>query len=371
MKRSVSVKTNLWKEAPDTPEAAGGARRFVRISVCLLTAFLLLFSIFSRNVPAARAEAPAVGDFITFGHYEQDNNPENGAEPIEWRVLATGGDKIFVVSKYILDIAPYHNEYLTAGITWEKCSLRAFMNGDFYNAAFTGPEKSAILLTDVQNDDNPHGTPGGAATQDYLFALSARELSLYTEYHCIYDEEGGEYIHPDRMAYYTPYAEAKGGTKWDGYETGFYWLRTPGDVPGDAANISCHGYGVAEDLSYTSSHYVTCATYGVRPAMYLSLEKLYAPEDPADESPAPATQDPDQTAMPEQTATPEQPAFPTAPGVTDRPAASTPETGNTEIRENSWSEVLQLDRPTVVLMVVLVLVSASILYWCLVQLRRK
>ena len=28
-----------------------------------------------------------VGDVITFGTYEQDNNLENGAEPIEWQVL--------------------------------------------------------------------------------------------------------------------------------------------------------------------------------------------------------------------------------------------------------------------------------------------
>lgn len=28
-----------------------------------------------------------VGDIVKFGSYEQDNNTENGAEPIEWQVL--------------------------------------------------------------------------------------------------------------------------------------------------------------------------------------------------------------------------------------------------------------------------------------------
>ena len=325
----------------------------------ILAALLLTFMFFTQSVPPAHAETPAVGDFITFGHYEQDNNTENGSEPVEWRVLAVDGDKILVVSKYILDIAPYHNEYRTAGITWAQCSLRDFMNGDFYNTAFNETEKNAILLTDVQNDDNPNGTPGGEATQDHIFPLSAKEVSLYMEYHCIYDEEGGEYIHPDRMAYYTPYAEAKGGTKWEGYDTGFYWLRTPGEVPGDAANISCHGYGVAEDLSYTSSHYVTFANYGVRPAMYLSLAKLSGESSPT-ESPDVSTQAPDGTAGPE------APASGTA---SSTPAPSGDK--NTDTEEASWAEILKLDGATVIMLVVILAASALIMYWCIVQLKKK
>lgn len=327
---------------------------------CLITGLLLFFTVFVQSAPAAYAETPAVGDFITFGHYEQDNNPDNGKEPVEWRVLSVNGDKILVVSRYILDIAPYHNEYLPAGITWAQCSLRDFMNGDFYNAAFDEAEKKAILLTDVQNDDNPNGTPGGEDTQDYVFALSAKEISAYTAYHCIYDEEGDEYIHPDRMAYYTAYAEAKGGTKWDGYDTGFYWLRTPGEVQGDAANISCHGYGVAEDLSYTSSHYVTCATYGVRPAMVLSAAQLASPEAPGD-----ATENPD--------ASSQLPSDPTNGGNNPDTSTAAPTQGDkgTGKTEASWAEILNFDAATVILLLLIFIVSGLIIYWCIRQLKRR
>lgn len=335
---------------------------------CLIIGVLLFFAILAGSASAAYAETPAVGDFITFGHYEQDNDPDNGSEPIEWRVLSVNGDKILVVSRYILDIAPYHNKYLVAGITWAQCSLRDFMNGDFYNTAFDETEKKAILLTNVQNDDNPNGTPGGEATQDHIFALSAKEIAAYTEYHCIYDKEGGgEYIHPDRMAYYTAYAEAKGGTKWDGYDTGFYWLRTPGRVPGDAANISCHGYGVAADLSYTSSHYVTCATYGVRPAMVLSAAQLAVPGTPGG----------DVTENPE--APSQMPADPTD---TENNTGSGNNTGtstsvsaqedkNVEKSEASWAKILNFDGATVIILLFIFVVSGMIIYWCIMQRRKR
>lgn len=34
-------------------------------------------------------------------------------------------------------------------ITWEQCTLRAWLNGDFCNEAFTEEEKAAILVSDL------------------------------------------------------------------------------------------------------------------------------------------------------------------------------------------------------------------------------
>ena len=54
--------------------------------------------------PAVATKVPrfasvAVGDVITFGTYEQDNNPDNGPEPNEWVVLDVKDRKALVISK--------------------------------------------------------------------------------------------------------------------------------------------------------------------------------------------------------------------------------------------------------------------------------
>ena len=43
---------------------------------------------------------------ITVGHYEQDADPSNGAEPIEWIVLENSGKTAMLISKYGLDAKP-------------------------------------------------------------------------------------------------------------------------------------------------------------------------------------------------------------------------------------------------------------------------
>ena len=42
----------------------------------------------------------SVGGIACFGHYEQDNDADDGAEPIEWIVLAAEGDARLLLSRY-------------------------------------------------------------------------------------------------------------------------------------------------------------------------------------------------------------------------------------------------------------------------------
>ena len=49
-----------------------------------------------------------IGDYVTFGTYEQDNNLKNGAEAIEWQVLDKKDCKVLLLSKYALDAKPYN-----------------------------------------------------------------------------------------------------------------------------------------------------------------------------------------------------------------------------------------------------------------------
>ena len=89
------------------------------------------------------------GDTILLGKYEQDY-VSSGKEDIEWIVLDKKEDgSLFVMSKYGLDMQPYHSE--DAEVTWETCSLRKWLNNDFYNAAFTKAEKEKIQTTTVES----------------------------------------------------------------------------------------------------------------------------------------------------------------------------------------------------------------------------
>lgn len=66
----------------------------------------------------------AVGDIVTFGSYEQDNDLENGMEPVEWYVLDKEDGEATLMSVYLLDWQPYNEDFI--GMTWEDCTLRSW-----------------------------------------------------------------------------------------------------------------------------------------------------------------------------------------------------------------------------------------------------
>ncbi len=184
-----------------------------------------------------------VGDVIKFGHYEQDTKTTNGKEPIEWIVLekqANGG--YLLVSRYGLDAQPY-NESLLAS-TWEKCSLRKWLNKDFYNAAFTAEEKTKIRKATVVNNDNFFwGTEGGKNTKDKLFLLSDDEAKKF------FRDDNGQYAGGDshsRACRMTKYTISQGAwelkhSEWWAKNC-WYWLRSPGMYGNYASYVFRNGY---------------------------------------------------------------------------------------------------------------------------------
>ena len=196
------------------------------------------------------------GDHFTFGNYPQGENGE--VEPIEWRVLKVDGDKALVISEKLLDCVEYNEE--DTAVTWETCTLRKWMNGEFINKAFSSSEQAKIATVTNQNPDNPIcGTEGGNATQDRIFALSIEEANQYFS-----DDD-------DRMAAPTGYAKKHGAWVSDnlslpsGEGTGWWWLRSPGYDCDYAALVNTNGnvprYGDgANDIEGS-----------VRPAFWLNL----------------------------------------------------------------------------------------------------
>lgn len=191
-----------------------------------------------------------VGDILKFGRYPQEKDPRKSAEEIAWRVLAVQGDSALIVSVMSLDAQPYHDGW--ADVTWEKCTLRSWLNDEFYKAAFNYWERAVIELTQVVNEDNPeYMTKGGNDTMDYVFLLSIAEMETYFK-----DKE-------DRVAKPTAYAIAKGARINRSRTGGWWWLRSPGRKRFEAAEVHPEGDAIV--------HGGTGAVYeGVRPALWIN-----------------------------------------------------------------------------------------------------
>ena len=216
---------------------------------------------------APQLSGAAAGDVILFGHYEQDNDPENGPEPIEWLVLTADGSRIFVVSLYALDCQPFDEDGNASG--WRDCSLRSWLNAEFLNTAFTQEERNAIPTVDVpaggnayyQIDPDPRDN-----VRDRVFCLSEEEMHEYLD-------TDGDYhdTDPGYYCYSTLYAEAAGAATYprDAPEEVAhfagqcgYWLRNPSGE--DLHAMTCT-MGLIS--SFGLYYYITDSA--VRPALWI------------------------------------------------------------------------------------------------------
>lgn len=216
-------------------------------------------------IAAARDAKFAVGNYVSFGTYPQ-TKAGNDATPIDWLVLARDGDKALLISRYGLDAQPYNTDYTS--VTWETCTLRTWLNGTFYNKAFSSAEQAAILTTDVDNSKNQcysgWSTNGGKNTQDKVFLLSYAEANKY--FGVTYNNSSNT---KSRVAP-TAYAIAQGTGKnssyktADGIDAGWWRLRSPGVSRYDAAYVSTDGSLYANRVNVGSG--------SVRPALWVNIE---------------------------------------------------------------------------------------------------
>ncbi len=234
--------------------------------ICLISECLLVF---------ANAEGILnAGDTVCFGTYEQNNDTSDGAEVIKWRVLETDGDTATLISCWILDASPYHNK--GGDTTWENCYLRDWLNAYFYETAFSDEEKMHIKDSEVAAEPNPkYDTDCGNDTVDKVYLLSYEEARAYFDYSVSGAERyeaTDEVVHPDLMAFFTPFALAKGAYVQDKYNSGVWWLRTQGITGGDTCNVAWTG------VVGSYGHYVTMSSYGVRPVIKVDLSALQPAE---------------------------------------------------------------------------------------------
>ena len=193
-----------------------------------------------------------VGKHVYFGQFEQDNNLENGKEPIEWRVLALDryGEQAFLISRYALTARCYHNG--EAYPTWANSNIRGWLNGQFLWDAFTEKEQSAIVRSKLSNSAYA-GIDGGKDTWDRVFLISREEAANYFS--------GST----DRLVEPTEYARAKGAGVADENGCCCWWLRTPGTYMYDAGLVYAVG-----GIDHTGGN-VKNSTIAVRPALWVKM----------------------------------------------------------------------------------------------------
>ena len=193
------------------------------------------------------------GDKVYFGKYPYDKNGDK--RPIQWRILERRGNSLLLLTEYGIDAKAYHEKI--KDITWENCTLRRWLNGDFLNNAFFDSEKKLIQTTNVDNGrtegNSIYNTDGGNNTEDQVFLLSYKEA--FEDYFSSNEE---------RICMPTAYAVQNGAYKKDDTGACWWWLRSPGNYQYSATRVYSGGSPGID--------YVRRDDECVRPALWINLE---------------------------------------------------------------------------------------------------
>lgn len=211
---------------------------------------------------------------VLFGSYPHTASGSDKT-PIQWRILQAADDALFLLSAYIIDGRPYHNEAVAT--TWRDCDLRRWLNHDFLNSAFSPAEQQRIRLTVCGG--NGAESPD---TTDRLFLLSVAEIKALTSV------DSGPM---QRRTLATAYAQAKhadGSGNVYVYDKGveqdyirlngekhgcsWWWTRTQLQIEGGR---SARAAFIGPRSNIKSYGKVDLRRYGVRPA--LILEAPFSP----------------------------------------------------------------------------------------------
>ena len=161
--------------------------------------------------PANPYAAANVNDVVPFGGYD-------------WYVIDKRDDGVTLLMKENLTAQAYNNSYTAT--TWGTCSLQTYLNGDFYSS-FSAEEKAKIVNTSNTNQNNP-----GYGTGDYIFLLSIDEANKLDN-------------------------NIRTNGSW-------WWLRSTGNYPFDAACVLVNGYVDSDGRGVID-------VGGVRPALNLKF----------------------------------------------------------------------------------------------------
>jgi len=250
---------------------------------------------------AAQLKECKRGDIITFGVY-----PKNDTAGIDWLVLSVSADQVLLISRQILDVRPFHEGTKAADevISWETCSLRAWLNDTFYNTAFSSELKNLIQLSTVNNSlysnhdistyfnntqDVIHLTinreqldaMSGNTTQDHLFLLSEKEVDTHLGGNIAWlglagmntkgDDAAQRVATAKTTSIASVYAKLNSLSIAAQRNKDGWWLRSANVDHVARSVVNVHG-----GISYSRDE---TAYYGVRPAMWVKLNEALSSPD--------------------------------------------------------------------------------------------
>ena len=172
---------------------------------------------------------------LEFGRYHSDSR---SLSPIVWLVLDENEDSQLLITRDCIDQLPYNER--RANVTWENCTLRTWLNGEFLSTAFTPEEQARIL-------------PSSG-----VFVLSREEVLQFMP------DEASRQTSP------TPYARNR-GVYSNARGLCAWWTRTLERDRSQAVYLSSYGsFG-------RGGHYVDDDVIGVRPAVWVRPNTHYFP----------------------------------------------------------------------------------------------
>jgi len=209
----------------------------------------------------------AVGNTVCFGQYD-------------WLVLDIQDDRALLLTKDIIGERHYN---IVEDAAWETCTLRSYLNNQFYYLEFSDTERAMILTTKNNNPDNPwyKKSKGGLPTDDKIFLLSIEEVAIYFRM----EEDGKEWILGGAFDPYETYAidgnitvgvsdmyDNERIAKFNG-EAYYWWLRSPGlNNDNYVAHVSSKGVLRVDGYNINSLFPgYGLLDAGVRPAMWIRI----------------------------------------------------------------------------------------------------
>ena len=217
---------------------------------------------------------------LNFGKYPKNSKTDEKIEPIEWIILENDVEnkKLLLMSKYIIDSEMFNKENVST--TWEKSSIREWLNKTFYELTFDRDEKEKIIETEVLNNDDANMlTIAGNNTRDYIFLLNIEESNKYfnnssdnvngiklaATYGTYFSKEGKntKYSKSGRNRLKVMRDYNLTDNTWWAKEYNYYWLRSIGNEQNKVAVVNPFGI-INTEGEIADSIYI-----GVRPCMWV------------------------------------------------------------------------------------------------------
>jgi hypothetical protein len=219
----------------------------------------IVLTLFIWLMPELPVYTQEPGDAVLMGVYPYGRNGRK--KTVEWIILDKEADGTFLLlNSYGIEAKEYNTEAVP--VTWKNCTIRKWLNGEFYENIFNEREKREIRISSIHNST-------GEDTKDRIFLLSIPEAEKYISPGNKGSVKLRKYV--STVARLTPYAFRRGGDRYRYRHSGarfvsWWWLRSPGNSAEKAAFMGRDGE------VYSDGFFVQLDYGAVRAAFRTGLE---------------------------------------------------------------------------------------------------